>query len=162
MYLKRAIKENFTIIKGEHFPYRATDRSSCRYHAVIGAGGNVGDTKRIFEKLFWYLKRDRHLKLMQTSSILKNPPFGYLDQAFFYNAVLIISSDMQPRRLLRYLLEIENRFGRKRSFKDAPRTLDLDILFYEDRVIESEDLIIPHPEWYKRESVLIPLMEVNI
>jgi 2-amino-4-hydroxy-6-hydroxymethyldihydropteridine diphosphokinase len=98
----------------------------------------------------------------QTSSILKNPPFGYLNQAFFYNAVMVLQTNLLPRQLLRHLQKIEKRFRRKRSFKDAPRTLDLDILFYDTLAIETDELSIPHKEWYKRESVLIPLMEVNI
>ncbi len=161
MYLKREIGKELTLLQTEHFPYKAASCKAYRYNAVIGIGGNVGDTKRLFEHLFFYLKKDRFVKICQTSSILKNPPFGYLEQPFFYNAVIVVKSNLEPHRLLRYLLHVEKRFGRKRSFKDAPRTLDLDILFFDDRVIDSDDLVVPHKEWYKRESVLIPLMEVN-
>ena len=63
---------------------------------------------------------------------LENPPFGFLDQDDFYNAVIVIQVDMQAKELLSYLLRLEKKFGRKRSFANAPRTLDLDIIFFED------------------------------
>jgi len=161
MYLKKGIDNTLTLFKGRYFPYKAKQCKAYRYSAVIGIGGNVGDTKRVFEKLFALLQKERIVSICKTSSILKNPPFGYLEQPYFYNAVMIVKSNLEPHKLLRYLLHMEKRFRRKRSFKDAPRTLDLDILFFDDRVINSDDLIIPHKEWHKRESVLIPLMEVN-
>ena len=89
--------------------------------------------------------------------MLKNPPFGYLEQDDFYNAIVIVKTCLRPKALLRYILSIEKRFGRKRLFKDGPRTLDIDIIFYANEQIESRELIIPHPAWCKRPSVLIPL-----
>ena len=94
---------------------------------------------------------------METAPILKNPPFGYINQSYFYNSLIVISTNLQPKALLRYILHAEKRFGRRRLFKDAPRTLDIDMIFYENRVINSRDLILPHPHWHKRDSVLIPL-----
>ncbi len=162
MYLKKKVADDLIKFRSPHFPYRKKVCKSFRYGALIGIGGNMGDTLRLFERVFFHLKRSPLLEVCQTSSILKNPPFGYLDQPFFYNAVIVLKSDMQPRRLLRYLQHVEKRFGRKRSFKDAPRTLDLDILFYENKKIETPELTIPHKEWYKRDSVTIPLMEVAL
>ena len=72
----------------------------------------------------------------------------------------MIKTSLTPHRLLKLLQRIEHRFGRKRSFKDAPRTLDLDILFFGDKTMHTKDLILPHPGWSKRQSVLVPLMEV--
>ena len=162
MYLKRRLSDDLTQLRSRDFPSKANECSSLRYAAVIGIGGNLGDVKRRFAHLLRFLQRDKKLKVCQTSSILKNPPFGYLDQPFFYNAVIVIKTSMQPHALLAYLHRVEKRFGRVRSFKDAPRTLDLDILFFDEREVRSKNLIIPHKEWYKRESVVIPLMEVNI
>jgi len=161
MYLLKMIKKDLIHIKGDSFPFTAYKSSSLRYTAVIGVGGNLGDTKRRFEKLFHFFQREKLVSLKRTSSLLKNPPFGYLNQPFFYNAVILLETNLRPHQLLHYLLRVEKRFGRKRSFVDAPRTLDLDILFYEDEKIKTKDLTIPHPHWFKRTSVLIPLMEVT-
>ena len=160
MYLKRTVGEKLTQYRSREFPSRNNDCSAHRYGAVIGIGGNVGDVKRRFTHLLQFLKHDKKLKVCQTSSLLKNPPFGYLDQPFFYNAVIVIKTSLQPHALLAYLHRVEKRFGRVRSFKDAPRTLDLDILFFDEREVKSKNLIIPHKEWYKRESVTTPLMEI--
>jgi len=160
MYRKRAINEDLTQFSNQNFPYISPCSFSYRYQAIIGIGGNQGDTKRRFEKLFYFFKRSKQLQLLRSSAILKNPPFGYLNQPFFYNAVMVISTNLQPKQLLRFLQSVEKRFRRKRSFKDAPRTLDLDILFFQNRTLQTKDLTIPHPGWKERESVLIPLMEV--
>jgi len=130
--------------------------------ACLGIGGNIGDTKRLFDKLFWFLKRERVVDIIETSPILKNPPFGYLNQNDFYNAIIKVSTTLSPQRLLNYILGVEKRFGRKRSFKDAPRTLDIDMIFYNDRVIKSKKLTLPHPHWYKRDSVVIPLSMMRV
>jgi len=136
---------------------RSSEKHQFNNVVYLGIGGNIGDTKRLFDKLFWFLKRDRVVDIIETSPILKNPPFGYLDQSDFYNAVIKVSTFLTPQRLLNYILRVEKRFGRKRSFKDAPRTLDIDMIFYNDRVINSKSLMLPHPHWHKRDSVLIPL-----
>lgn len=144
------------LYKRLHFP---SITKSYRFDniAYLGIGGNMGDTKRLFEKLFWCLQRDRTIDILETSPILKNPPFGYLDQNDFYNAVIKISTLLEPKKLLTYLQGIERRFGRIRSFQNAPRTLDIDIIFYNDLAINSKFLILPHPHWHKRASVVIPL-----
>jgi len=139
------------------YPYYEKKRSSKLYQAVLGIGGNIGNVPRRFNHLFYYFKKSPFVDIVETTPILKNPPFGYLNQSDFYNSVIVITTNLQPKALLRYILASEKRFGRKRSFKDAPRTLDIDMIFYENRVIESRDLILPHPHWHKRDSVLIPL-----
>ena len=117
----------------------------------------MGDMRRRFEHLFCFFKRDSRIKLSKTSLILKNPPFGYLDQDDFFNSIIVLKINMQPEAFLAYLMRVEKKFGRKRSFANAPRTLDLDILFFDERRINTSSLTIPHPSWSKRESVLIPL-----
>ena len=68
---------------------------------------------------------------------------------------------MQPMLFLDYLMRLEKKFARKRSFANAPRTLDLDIIFFDNRVINKPKLQVPHAQWFKRDSVLIPLMDIN-
>ena len=124
---------------------------------MVGFGGNLGDVSRRTGHLGAYLGRQRGIRLHAVSPLLENPPFGYLDQADFINGVMAISTTMQPRRFLCFLLETERKFGRKRSFPNAPRTLDLDLLFFDGRRIDLPDLRVPHPHWHERESVVIPL-----
>jgi 2-amino-4-hydroxy-6-hydroxymethyldihydropteridine diphosphokinase len=123
----------------------------------LGIGGNVGDVVRRFDHLLYYLKRSTLVRVLETAPILKNPPFGYMDQEDFYNSLIRIETFLSPKALLRYVLNVEKIFGRKRLFKDGPRTLDIDIIFYENRTIKTKELILPHPGWRDRESVLIPL-----
>lgn len=94
--------------------------------------------------------------------ILKNPPFGFTQQDDFFNSILVLKTSMQPRVFLEYLMRLEKKFGRRRSFENAPRTLDLDIIFFDDRVIKSTKLTIPHAHWHTRESVIIPLSGLKL
>ena len=160
MYLKKDISKDLTVYRGVSFPYTSKHISKKRYTVVVGIGGNIADTKRRFEKLFVYMRRSLFADILKTSFLLKNPPFGYTDQDFFYNGIMVLKTDLRPKMFLRYLLNVEKKFRRKRSFKDAPRTLDLDIIFYEDEFIESKNLTIPHKDWKNRVSVILPLMDV--
>jgi 2-amino-4-hydroxy-6-hydroxymethyldihydropteridine diphosphokinase len=147
-------------IKTRHYPYRARS-GSYGYDALIGVGGNLGDTVGRLERLFGYWQRTRQLWIVQTSPILRNPPFGYVDQPDFYNALIHVRSALDPHALLRYLLYTEKRFGRVRSFANAPRTLDLDLIFYDARTIRSARLQVPHPFWCTRRSVVWPLAQMK-
>ena len=141
----------------ELYPYYAFRKSSKPYIAVLGIGGNIGDVPRRFNHLFYYFTKSSFVDIVETAPIYKNPPFGYINQDYFYNSIMIIKTQLKPKALLRYILHTEKRFRRKRSFKDAPRTLDIDMIFYENIVMQSRDLTLPHPHWHKRDSVLIPL-----
>lgn len=162
MYLKRRLTNSLTTFKGLHFGYKTNIKSLHRYKVTVGIGGNVGDVKRRFEHLFVNLKKDKRVSLLQTSLILKNPPFGYIDQDDFFNSIVILQTSMQPIQFLDYLMRLEKKFSRKRSFSNAPRTLDLDIIFFDNRNIKTKRLTVPHKSWFKRESVVIPLSELNV
>ncbi len=125
---------------------------------TIGVGGNEGDCVKRFQTLFRYFQNHRFVDLVKTAPILKNPPFGFLNQNDFYNSIIILKTNQSPKSMLKFLLFTEKKFKRKRSFKNAPRTLDLDIIFYDNIKFKSKDLIIPHPHWQKRDSVVIPLL----
>ena len=161
MYKKRILNEKLSVFYGLHFPCLASKASSHRYRVVIGIGGNIGDVKRRFEHLFFILQKDKRVDIVESSLILKNPPFGYEDQDDFFNSIIVLKTSMQVRPFLAYLMRLEKKFGRVRSFANAPRTLDLDIIFFDNRVINTEKLTIPHPSWDKRESVLIPLSGIK-
>ncbi len=154
--LQKALNEDLSLIKTPLYPCEFTG-SSKRYSVTLGVGGNVGNLVRTLEKLVLYFLRSRACDVIRTGPILKNPPFGYLDQDDFYNSVLLVKTNLQPRAFLKYVLEVERKFGRKRSFANAPRTLDIDMIFYENRKMNTEVLTLPHPHWRERESVVIPM-----
>ena len=143
------------------YPSHFIKKSTKPYRATLGIGGNIGDVPRRFNHLFYYFKKSPFVDIVETAPIYKNPPFGYINQSYFYNSIIIIQTYLQPKALLRYILHSEKRFGRRRSFKDAPRTLDIDIIFYENRVIKSRNLTLPHPSWHERDSVLVPLKYIK-
>ena len=154
--MKRGLSSTLSLIRRQQFPCDFLQNRK-RYEVTVGIGGNVGDVVRRFEHLLFVLQKDIKLSLHQSSPVLKNPPFGFTNQKDFYNAVLVLSTDMRPRAFLKHLLSIEQKFGRKRSFKNAPRTLDIDMIFFDQEIMKHKDLTLPHPAWSQRESVLIPL-----
>jgi len=161
MYKKCRLNNSLISYINLHFPYKKKQKSSYKYRVVIGIGGNVGDVKRRFEHLFYFFKREKRVELLQTSLILKNPPFGYEEQDDFFNSIVVLQTDMGAFKFLDYLMRVEKKFGRKRSFQNGPRTLDLDIIFFDDRKIATQKLTVPHSDWKNRVSVLIPLHGVN-
>jgi len=156
MRLSRRLSERLTLVRTPRFPSRRTP-AALPHRVIVGIGGNVGDVVRRFEKLLRVFEADPRVALEATAPILKNPPFGFTEQADFFNSVVLLRTSMPPRTFMRYLLRTEHRFGRVRTFANAPRTLDLDILFFDRRRMAGPDLTLPHPHWCERESVVIPL-----
>ena len=153
--IRKKIDAKNTLIKTKDFPCILSSQSG--HSVLLGIGGNIGDVVRRFEHLFYYFKRSSLLRIIETAPIVRNPPFGYTEQGDFYNSLLLIETFLSHKALLRYLLRVEKVFGRKRLFKDGPRTLDIDIIFYENVKMETKELTLPHPGWKERASVLIPL-----
>ena len=157
MRINKTINNNNKLIFTKKFPCQKISNSSKKHKAILGIGGNLGDVVRRFNHLFEYFNHSVFLNILETSPILKNPPFGYLEQDDFYNSLMLVETNLTPRELLTFVLHTEKKFRRKRSFLNAPRTLDIDIIFYDDIEMKSKVLTIPHPHWSKRDSVLIPL-----
>lgn len=155
--MKKILSDDLTLFQTSNFPYKAKFKSNKKYHVTIGIGGNVGNVKKTFDKLFLCLLKDSRFDILITSPLLLNPPFGFLEQNYFLNGIIALKTDLAPNAFLNSMLRLEKRLGRKRSFQDAPRTLDIDIIFFADKKINSEKLIIPHKDWANRESVIIPL-----
>lgn len=143
------------------FPLLKKTTVCYRNTVVVGVGGNEGEVKRRFVKLYRTFLNDKRFSVVETSSIFKNPPFGYLEQPDFYNAVMVLKTSLGAKELLKILLHVEDIFGRKRIFKNGPRTLDLDIIFFNNQTIKQKDLIVPHPKWKERLSVKVPLSELK-
>ena len=94
------------------------------------------------------------------SSVYETEPIGYKEQPFFFNAVLLVRTELEPMDLLGFIKFIEDDIGRKESFRNAPRPIDVDILLYNDLVMQTEELKIPHPRMNERAFVLVPLLEI--
>ncbi|MBP7741925.1 MAG: 2-amino-4-hydroxy-6-hydroxymethyldihydropteridine diphosphokinase [Aliarcobacter sp.] len=155
--MKKKLTQNLTLFYTSNFPKKFNSISSKKHTVTIGIGGNIGNTKRIFDKLILCLKEDARFTLLMTSPLLKNPPFGFLKQSDFLNGIITLQTNLCPNAFLKAMQRYEIKFGRKRSFQDAPRTLDIDIIFFDDKKINRKNLIIPHKNWASRESVIIPL-----
>jgi 2-amino-4-hydroxy-6-hydroxymethyldihydropteridine diphosphokinase len=95
-----------------------------------------------------------------TSSVYETDPVGYAEQPRFWNMVALVATKLSPEELLQHLLEIERRMGRARSFRNAPRIIDLDILLFDDVVLDVPGLSLPHPRMTERGFVLRPLVEL--
>ncbi len=127
--------------------------------AFLSAGSNLGDRKANLERAFAALQK-AGAKPKRISSLFETEPVGFREQPWFLNAALEVETDLSPLGLLDVCLAIEVAEGRVRSFRNAPRTLDLDILLYGDRVMEDSRLVIPHPRLAERRFVLEPLAQL--
>lgn len=124
----------------------------------IALGSNLGD------RLGYLRGAVREMaavgKIVAISSLYETTPVGYLDQPWFLNAVVALDTEASPKGLHRHLQGLEEAAGRQRPFPNAPRTLDLDIVFYGDLVLDRRELTIPHPRLHERAFVLVPLVEL--
>ncbi len=125
---------------------------------LLGLGTNVGERAGNLAEAVRRIGALAHLE--QASHIYESEPVGYRQQPDFWNMVLRISTDLPARQLLQELIAIEAAMGRQRSFRNAPRTIDIDILLYDDVVIREPGLEVPHPRMHERAFVLRPLLEI--
>ncbi|MFA7407240.1 MAG: 2-amino-4-hydroxy-6-hydroxymethyldihydropteridine diphosphokinase [Anaerolineaceae bacterium] len=124
----------------------------------IALGTNIGDRALNLQTAKDWLSRKAIIT--RESSVYITPPWGYADQPDFLNQVIKVNTRLGPRSLLRFLQRIERKMGRVKLILNGPRVIDLDILFYGDRVITSPNLQIPHPRMVGRAFVLVPLNEI--
>jgi len=129
--------------------------------AYIGIGSNLGDKLDHCEKAISEILRTGRQKLLAKSSFYKTRPIGYTSQDWFVNGVIKIETDLEAHELLRTLKAIESQLGRIETIRWGPRTIDLDILFFDDVRIHTGELQIPHPLIQDRQFVLIPLAEID-
>lgn len=124
----------------------------------LGLGANLGDRQTNLIQALQYLRSRAQIE--KVSSVYETKPVGYLNQPNFLNLVCQIRTDLPPVDLLHFLKQIEQRMGRQPTFRDGPRPIDIDILLYEDLVLETPEIIIPHPRMAERAFVLVPLAEI--
>ena len=129
--------------------------------AYIGFGSNIGDRLTHIQNAIDVLSKTEEITLQKISSIYKTDPVGYEAQAQFLNGVAAIQTHLSPLSLLHTLKDIETAIGRKHRVRWGPREIDLDILIYGDMCLQTEQLVIPHPEMHLRRFVLVPLAEIT-
>jgi 2-amino-4-hydroxy-6-hydroxymethyldihydropteridine diphosphokinase len=129
--------------------------------AFVALGSNLGSPCRQLRQAFEDINHLLDTHLIASSSLYRSAPVGYLDQPDFVNAVVKIETQLTPADLLQGLLNIEHDHGRERTFQNAPRLLDLDVLLYDDVQLHQHGLTIPHPQMHFRAFVLLPLLEVS-
>lgn len=129
--------------------------------AVVALGANLGNRAGTLDAALAELEARGNVVLAR-SSFYETKPVGYLNQPDFLNATALVGVPVtrSPEDFLAELLDIEKKFGRERPFPNAPRTLDLDLIFFENEVRETAFLMLPHPRWREREFVTIPLREM--
>ena len=130
------------------------------YAAYIGFGSNIGDRLAHIRNAIHALSQTEGITLQRVSSVYKTAPIGYTAQAEFLNGVAAIQTHLPPLSLLHTLKNIETAIGRQHRIRWGPREIDLDILIYGDLCLQTEELVIPHPEMHRRRFVLVPLAEL--
>lgn len=124
----------------------------------LALGSNLGDRLANLKEAIAALPPQMEVKAK--SSVYETPPWGYENQSKFLNQVIKAKTYLDPEPLLKHLKRLEVALGRKESFPNGPRLIDMDILFYDDLVLNSPALVIPHPRLHERGFVLLPLMDI--
>jgi 2-amino-4-hydroxy-6-hydroxymethyldihydropteridine diphosphokinase len=130
--------------------------------ALLALGGNVGDVRATFERALTMLAEDGRVRLEARSSDYATPPWGITEQPPFVNSCVAVETDLAPEALLGRVQSIEQSLGRRRAAEPrwGPRTIDIDILTYDDLTLDTPDLTLPHPRLLERAFVLVPLAEI--
>ncbi len=129
-------------------------------YCYLGLGTNLGDKQGYITKAIQKISSLENVETLRTSKVITTLPFGKIDQPDFLNCVIKVKTSLKPEVLMQKCFDIENQLGRVKEEKWGPRTIDIDMLFYEDMVIKTKLLVLPHPELHKREFVLTSLNEL--
>lgn len=130
------------------------------HQVFLGTGGNIGNKHDNFNKVYTFIKNELG-EVSKSSSIYETPPWGFQSEENFWNQVLVVKTNFSADELLQKINNIESWFGRKRDGQQyKSREMDIDILYFDDEIIENENLSIPHPLLHKRLFVLVPLTEI--
>lgn len=123
-------------------------------------GGNIGERRKNME-IAAALISQRIGRIIKSSRIYETEPWGNIHQPSFYNQVLEVKTNMTAQKVLDSILKIEEEMGRKRTVKNAARIIDIDILFFNDHIVNEQNLVIPHPRIADRRFVLLPMNEIS-
>lgn len=172
--IQRQMMKSVQILSSKHYPYTHKAFKSYKVQKpyaytmyrnmfVLGLGSNLApkskDSVEILESVFVWLDSHSQIRIIQSSPIWRNPPFGFALQNDFYNAVLVCESSLSLVEIFRLMFYVERRFGRrrKRAFKNAPRTLDVDLILFNALRLKWEHLYVPHRFYMQRSSVMLPM-----
>lgn len=128
--------------------------------AYLSYGSNMGDKKGYIEKALKIIDSSKFIKIIKESSLIETKPWGYTEQDNFINGACIIKTILSPKYLMEFLLDVEKKLDRERKIKWGPRTIDLDIIFYDELITENDFITLPHPRAHLREFVLEPINEI--
>jgi len=126
--------------------------------SYLSLGSNLGDRETNIASALKIL--GQKVRISKVSSLYETEPVGYKDQPWFLNCVCSVETELSPQALLKFAKAIERNLGRKRTIRFGPRVIDIDILFYDGLILDSSDLVIPHPRLAERPFVLVPLKEI--
>jgi len=157
----QVVKENPPI--PGHFGSAAVEvtRKQLKYTAYLSLGTNIGEREQFLRDAIFKLNTHPEIRVLRQSSVYETDPVGFTEQATFLNTVVQVETALLAEELLAYGQEIERQLGRERTIRWGPRTIDVDILLYEQMVIQTEDLVVPHPRMHERSFVLVPLSELE-
>lgn len=130
------------------------------HYAYVALGSNLGNKRDNIQKALDGINASRHSFVVKESTLIETDPVGYTDQDTFVNGVVLIKTLLSPIKLLRYLLALEADLKRERLIKWGPRTIDLDVIYYDDCITSLDEIVIPHPRMHERLFVLEPLNEI--
>ncbi len=133
---------------------------SKKNRVFLGLGSNIGKKRKNLLNAIELLKNHPKIYVKDTSKFYSSPPYGFEEQESFINCVVEILTDLTPDELIVELKNMERVLGRRPTFRWGPRVIDIDILFYENLIIEKKNLIIPHPDIQNRAFVLVPMAEI--
>jgi 2-amino-4-hydroxy-6-hydroxymethyldihydropteridine diphosphokinase len=128
--------------------------------AYLGLGGNIGNVKENIEEALRLLQSNGNLKVLKISSYYQTAPVGYVEQDWFLNIAAEIQTELPPYELLEHINNVEQQLKRERLIRWGPRTIDIDILLYDNFESNTDRLTIPHPRMTERAFVIIPLLEI--
>ena len=157
--VKVTVKKPWAPIR-KHFDFVAVEITRKWHTAYLSLGTNMGDKKKNLLEAIEKIGKLENTKVTSQSTILETEPFGYTEQDMFLNACIEIKTLFTPQELLEKLLNIELEMGRVRTIKWGPRIIDIDILFFDDEIIQDKNLAVPHPWISERMFVLEPLCEI--
>ena len=157
--VKVTVKKPWAPIR-KHFDFVAVEITRKWHTVYLSLGTNMGDKKKNLLEAIEKIGKLENTKVTSQSTILETEPFGYTEQDMFLNACIEIKTLFTPPELLEKLLGIELEMGRVRTIKWGPRIIDIDILFFDDEIIQDKNLAVPHPWISERMFVLEPLCEI--
>ncbi|GAA0861871.1 2-amino-4-hydroxy-6-hydroxymethyldihydropteridine diphosphokinase [Paraclostridium tenue] len=129
--------------------------------SYLGLGTNIGDRLNYLNQALKILNSHSDIKVSKKSKVYETKAWGYTEQADFLNMCIEIETNLEPNDLLHVCQDVERKLNRERKIRWGPRTIDVDILFFNDIILQEENLEIPHPRIKERAFVLIPLIDLN-